>query len=320
MAVQQRIIGGGLLLAGIAVVLILIFLFSNRGMDPAEAYSRLKDEIYPAYVKADEAGDYVKLQDLAKEAKGIEADTAMAAVLKEANAAAAAGDREARGLLKLLEPTGQGGVDAFDQNLKGLFELDGGWYESRSHTALRLLKRCLLATLDSLRAGSGLEIPLPEADATAKHPVAAADAALFRAFALPPAEVQKALKTKGAGAKANSARLVWNQADATDDRARLSAALEKIPRIADAMERAAVALGKAEQDLKGREDARRQVQQYLKLASDQLAAALDAPARPPGEFPIAEIAAALMQEARILKATGTNAPDLGKALAQAFAP
>ncbi len=335
MAVQQRIIGGGLLLAGIAVVLILIFLFSNRGMDPAEAHRKLKDEIYPAYVKADEAGDYVKIRDIAKEAKEVEAGTAMAAVLKEVATAAATGDRDARGLLKLLQAVGPEGGNAFDQNVKGLFELDGGWYESRSHTALRLLKRSLDdavpalidarraaktlgTTLDALRLGSGLEIPLPAADASAKHPVVAADAAIFRAFALSPAEVRKALSAKGAGAKANSARLVWNQANSTDDRARLAAELAKVPRMAEAMERAAVALGKAEQDLKGRADAAKQAQQYLKSASDQVAAALDAAARPPGEFPIAEIAAALMQEAKVLKAVAVNAPDLGQALAQAF--
>jgi hypothetical protein len=337
MAVQQRIIGGGLLLAGIAVVLILIFLFSDRGMDPSEAYARLKDEIYPAYVRAEEAGDYLKMQSVAKDAKGIEEKTAMAAVLKEARADAARGDRSAQGLLKLIEPMGADGTDAFDQNVKGLYGLDGGWYESRSHTALRLLKRCLdeavpalidarraarslATTLDQLRLGSGLEIPLPEADASAKHPVVAADAALFRAFALPPAEVAKALATKGTGSKANSARLVWNQSDATDDRARLAEELSKVPRVADAIERAAVALGKAEQDLKGRDDAGKQAQQYLKQASDQLAAALDAPARPPGELPIAEIAAALMQEAKVLKACAGNAPGLGQALAKGFAP
>jgi hypothetical protein len=337
MAVQQRIIGGGLLLAGIAVVLILIFLFSDRGMDSSEAYAQLKDEVYPAYVKAEEAGDYLKIQGLAKDAKAIEEKTAMAAVLKEVRADAARGDRGAQGLLKLLEPVAPDGADAFDQNVKGLYGLDGGWYESRTHTSLRLLKRCLddatpalidarraakslATTIEQLRLGSGLEIQMPAANASAQHPVAAADALLFRAFALPPAEVLKALATKGAGAKANSARLVWNQKDATDDRARLAAELNKLPKVADAIERAAVALGKAEQDLRGRDDATKQVQQYLKVASDQLATALDEPARPKGEFPIAEIAAALMQEAKVLKACAPNAPDLGAALAKGFAP
>jgi hypothetical protein len=335
MPVQQRIIGGGLLLAGIAVVLILIFLFNTPGMDAAEAYGKLRNEIYPAYVKADQEGDYTKLRALAEEAKGIEKNTTMAAVLKEMRAAAAGGDRDAQGLLKLFEPGGTSG-SAFDQNRNDLYELDGGWYDSRSHTALRQLKRCLddavpaivearraakslQATLEQLRLGSGLEIPLPEADKIAKHPVAAADALQFRVFGLKPLDVTQALKTKGAGAKANSARLVWNQQDASDDRRRLADELAKLPRNADAMERAAVALGKAADDLEGREDARKQAQQYLKNASNQLAAALDAAARPEGDFKIPEIAEALMQEAKVLKPLAVNAPDLGKALAGGFA-
>lgn len=331
MAVQQRIIGGGLLLAGIAVVLILIFLPLSKEMPSTEAYQRLRNEIYPAYVKAEDAGDYVKLRSIAKEANELKGKTAMTAVLKEAEAAAATGDREARGLLKLLQG------DAFDRNANDLYELDGSWYDSRSHTALRLLKRSLdeavpalvdarraaqaLGTaIEQLRLGSGLEIPLPAKDAAAKHPVAAADAELFRGFALKPADIASALKAQGAGAKANTARLVWNQKEATADRARLAEEIAKLPRIADSIERAAVALGKADQDLKGRDDAGKQAMQYLKTASDKLAAALDAPARPAGEYPIGEIATALVQEARILKAVASNAPGLGQALSQPFAP
>jgi len=331
MAIQQRIIGGGLLLVGISVVLILIFLFSDRRMDPSEAYGKLKNDIYPAYLKADDAGDYVKLQALAKDAEALQKKTAMAAVLQEMRADAAKGDRDAKGLLKLLEPQ-----DAFARNIDSQFELDGGWYDSRSHAILRLLKKsldeaapglidarrtakALAATLEQLRLGSGLEIPLPDADASAKHPVAAADAQAFRAFALSPAQVKKALATKGAGAKANSARLVWNQKEATDDRARLADQLARLPKIADSIDRAAVALGKVKDDLKGREDATRQAQQYLKMASDQLQAAVDAPQKPESALSIPEVIDALKQEARTLKACAGNGADLGAALAQGFA-
>ncbi|HEX5137686.1 MAG TPA: hypothetical protein VFY93_11975 [Planctomycetota bacterium] len=331
MAVQQRIIGGGLLLVGITIALILIFLFHDRPMDPAEAYGKLKNEVYPAYLKAEDAGDYVKMQAVAEDAEALMGKTAMAAVLQEMRADAARGDREARGLLKLLEPQ-----DVFERNIAGQFGLDGGWYDSRSHATLRLLKKSLdeaapglidarraaktlAATFEQLRLGSGLEIPLPAADASAKDPVAAADAQDFRVFAVPPADVKKALATKGAGAKANSARLVWNQNDATDDRARLAEQLARLPRIADSIERAAVALGKVDKDLKGLADATKQAQQYLKTASDQLHAAVDGPARPESAFSIPGIIEALRQEARTLKACAGNGSDLGAALSQGFA-
>lgn len=339
MAVQQRIIGGGLLLAGIAVVLILLFLFTNKGKPWDEAYAEFKSDIYPRYLKADEAGKYLDIQAVAKDAKKLEKSTTMASVLKEVRSDAAKGNREAQGLLKLLEPIGPDGADAFDRNLKGLFDLDGGWYEERSHSRLRQLRQYLgealpalldarrdakaLATvLDQLRLGSGMDLTLPAADPSISNPVVAADALQFLAYGLPPAAITKALAAKGQAAKANSARLVWNQPDATGTRARLAEALGRIPALADTMERAAVALGKAEQDLKGLEDAKKQAAAYVKAATAQLATALEGPARQALEqkASIALIADALKQDAKILKGYAPNAPALGKALAGAFAP
>jgi hypothetical protein len=337
MALQQRIVGGGLLMAGIAVVLILIFLFSNKGMPFDEAYGELRNKIFPAYEKADEDGDYLKLQALAKEVSSIKSKAPMTAVLKEVRADAARGDRTAIGLQKLLEPRGTDGKDAFDKNLEGLYELDGGWYEARSHTALRLLKRCLddampaltetrrmgkalATTLDSLRTGSGLEIALPAVDAPTS-PVAAADARLFAAFGLRPDDIRTALTTKGAGSPANSARLVWNKPDASDDRKRLAEAMAKIPTLASTIERSAVALGKAQQDLQGKEDATKEAGTLIKAAGQQLATSLDGQARTAFEqgLGVPAIAETLMQEAKLLKRYATNAPDVGKALQGSFA-
>jgi len=339
MAVQQRIIGGGLLIAGIAVVLILIFLFHNKGVPWDEAYATFKKDIYPRYVKADKAEDYLEIERIAKEAKALEANTAMAAVMQECRAdAAKGGDAAAQGLLKLLEPVDTEGHDTFDQNVKGLFGLGDGWYDRNAHRVLRQLEgflgdglpglldvrrtgKALGEVLDSLRLGSGLELPLPASDPSISAPVAVADGAVFRAFGIRPEDIAKALKAQGEGAKAKSARLVWNQSDATATRTRLAEGLAKVPTLAEQIDRAATALGKAERDLKGQPEATAAAARYVKAATSQLATVLEGPTRETFEAntSIGAIAEALRQEASILKAHAHNAPALGQALKGAFA-
>jgi hypothetical protein len=332
MAVQQRIIGGGLLLAGIAVVLILIFLFTNKGVPWDEAYGQFKTDIQPRYRKAEESGDYLEIQKIAEDAMKLEKSTAMPSVMLEVKADAAKGDAQAQALLKLIES------DAFKKNAQGLYALDGEWHDSRTHSVLRLLKRSLAdgttavldarraakgatAVLADLRLGSGLEIPLPAVGA-GSNPVAAADAGLFAVFALPAADARKALAAKGASAKANSTRLVWNQADATGTRARLAQDLSKVPTLADTIERAGVALGKSEQDVKGLDAAKPRASEYVRSAALQLASVLAGPEKEAFEkdATIGTIADALMQEAKLLKGVASNAPGLGQALAGSFAP
>ena len=332
MPVQQRIIGGGLLLAGIAVVLILIFLFTNKGVPWDEAYDQFRKDIYPRYMKAEEEGDYLGLQRIAEDALKIEKTTTMASVLQEIKAEAAKGNAQAQALQKLFES------DAFGKNAQGLYAIDGGWYESRPHSALRLLKRslgdALPALLDArrtaktattvladLRLGSGLELPLPPAPIPATD-VAGSDAALFAVFGLRAEDVTKALASKGESAKAKSARLVWNQADASGTRARLAQEMAKIPALAETIERAAVALGKSDQDLKDLDAAKKQGAAYVKTAAAQLAAGLEGAARGAyeAEATIASIAAALRQEAKTLKAHAAGVALLGQALTGGFTP
>ena len=332
MAVQQRIIGGGLLLAGIAVVLILIFVINTPGLSWEEAYQRFRDDLYPRYTKAEEAGDYLELRRIGEEAQKVEADTTMKSVVQEVKAEAAKGNADAQALQKLFES------NAFAKNAQGLYALDGEWYESRPHSALRLLKRSLgeampalldarrtaktaTTVLADLRLGSGLELPLPPA-APAADAVALADATLFAVFGLRAEDVTKALAAKGESAKAKSARLVWNQPDAAGTRARLAQEMAKIPALAEALERAAVALGKSEQDLRDIDAARKQGATYVKGAASQLAASLEGPARGTfeAEATVASVAQALMQDAKTLKAYASAAPALGQALAGSFAP
>lgn len=333
MAVQQRIIGGGLLLAGIAVVLILIFLFTNKGVPWDEAYDQFRKDIHPRYLKAEEAGDYLALRKIAEEALEIEKGTTMPSVMQEIKSEAAKGNAEAQALQKLFES------DAFAKNAQGLYALDGEWYESRTHSVLRLLKRSLSDATSSLldarrtaksaagviadlRLGSGLDLALPAAGAGGSNAVVAADAGLFAALGLPPAEVRKALAAKGGSAKANSARLVWNQADAAGTRARLAQELAGIPKLADTIERAAVALGKSEQDVKELDATKKRAAEYVKTGAAQIAAILDGPVRAAFEkdATIATVADALKQDAKLLKGFASNAPGLGQALAGNFAP
>jgi hypothetical protein len=331
MAVQQRIIGGGLLIAGIAVVLILIFLFSDQGISTDEAYQRLLKEIYPEYAKAGEAGEYLAQKRLAEEAKSVEADTAMAALKKKITAEAAAGNRDAQGLQKLLE------ADAFSKNLEGLYELDGRWYRDTDHDALRRLGQALAegvpaltdsrraakqvsTTLDQLRLGSGLPVEAPAAEAPA-HPVAAADAELFRAYGVRPAEVAKALATKGEGAKAKSARLVWNNADGVATRARLASEIEKLPGRAETIGRAAINLSVVAPKVAAANGAQAHVKEMLTRATSHLGAALEPAAREEfqAEATVASLTDQLRQEAKALDAHKTNANALAKALTGGFA-
>jgi hypothetical protein len=331
MAVQQRIIGGGLLLAGIAVVLILIFLFSEPGMSTDEAYDQLMKDIYPSYVKAGEAGEYQAQKKLAEEAKALAADTAMAALEKRIGADAAAGNRDARELQKLLEE------GAFDKNVQGLYQLDGRWYRDTDHDALRRLgsaleeavpavtearrtARQLATTLDQLRLGSGLPVEAP-APAAAAGPVATADALLFRAFGVPVADVRKALATKGEGAKAKSARLVWNRADAVATRARLAEELAQMPTLADRIGRAGINLKVAATKVGTASEVQAHLNEMLARAATHLGAALEPDARPAFHAAATANAVAdlLGQEAKILGGHATGGAELGKALAGNFA-
>ena len=337
MAVQQRIIGGGLLLAGIAVVLILIFLFTNKGMPWDEAYAKLRKEIYPRYLEAEKAGDYLKMSQLAEEVKDLEKKTTMASVVKEARADAVKGDPDAQGLIKLLDDR------AFEKNIEGLYTLDGGWFDDRTHAVLMLLNRSLekeavpallearrtakkvQEVLEQLRLGSGLDLPTPPAPTQGVNPLAVADAAVLSVLGLPPAEVAKALAAKGESAKAKSARLVWNQPDSAGTRGKLAESLAKIPQLAETIDRAATALGKSEQDVKGLppsgEGAKR-AQDFVKAAAGQIAAGLDPAVRQAFEkdASIARIVDTLRQDAKLLKGYAPNASGLGQALAQSFAP
>lgn len=342
MAVQQRIIGGGLLIAGIAVVLILIFLFIDRSMPYDEAYAKLRKDIYPRYVKAKQDDDYDVQRRIAEEAIEVEKATTMPSVLQEAKADAAKGEADAVELLKLLDKVdnGQGeSRDAFENNVAGLYSIDGRWYDLATHGALRRLQRSLdealpalvaarkgatavAAELENLRLGSGAGLEPPAADASIKNPVFLADATLLRVYGLPAGDVTKALAAKGQSPKATSARLVWNKPEATSARTKLAQDLRQIPRVAETIERAAVSLAQAEQDLKGRAEASKQASELLKQGARQLAAPLEGPARQAFEAAatITSVADALKQEAKLLKGYASNVPALGQALAGAFAP
>jgi len=339
MAVQQRIIGGGLLLVGISIVLILIFLFSDRGVPADEAYDRLMTRIYPAYAEAAAKDDYLAMRRIAEEVHALAADTPMVAVKKLVMSSAAGGNREALALQKLLEN------DAFEKNLQGLYDLDGRWLDDRTHAALSRLQRALdeglpalanlrkLAkstseTLDKLRLGSGLEVPLPDpgnaTQVAGANPVLKSDALLFRVFALPVEDVKKALATEGEGAKAKSARLVWNAADATDTRARLAKELAAVPAAAQAIERAAGSLGPAQEAVRSREDARPAAEDLMRRATANLLAGLDDATKQAFEAEAGRLATAreiadlLLKESRMLKEWAPLAPALGTALEAGF--
>jgi hypothetical protein len=67
MAVRDRVIGGGLLVIGVAIVLILIYLFKLGSMQPTEAYEKIRDDLYPAYEKAEAEREYGEMTAVSKE-------------------------------------------------------------------------------------------------------------------------------------------------------------------------------------------------------------------------------------------------------------
>lgn len=338
MPAEQRIIGGGLLMVGIVIVLVLIFLFTQGGMNAPDAHKEIVSKHWPAYMKARDQNGYLGMKQAAEEILRVLDDADRVAVVKLIKADATT-DREIRPLQRLLE---NGGLE---KNVEGLFEFERDWYVEKSHRALRQLAedvdgvkelkdirtaaREARTAIAELRLGSGLPLepgaarPVPK-DAIENNPVYANDAELFRVLGIEGKAVLKALQTKGDGAKARSARLRWNAKGNDGARERLAKAVQAIPSQAESLTRTATTIGHAAGNLAGDPDATRKGDTLLGKAVVLLGSGLDAEhaavfKERKEEFrSVGALAAVLKNEADMLKPYVTTAPGLGEALGNKF--
>ena len=286
MASEQRIIGAGMLLTGIAVVLILIYFFAFGGTSAQDAHEELVQKIYPAYKKAKAGGDYLAQRRQAEAALALLDDAGQTAVLTRIKADASSGDREALALQKLIED----GV--LERNTKDEFKFARGWYSSSEHRALsgleksveslktvrrvREIARETAGALGQIALGGGAVIELPEAKASDGFgPSTAADAESFRVFGVSTAAVEALLQSPVPPAgRARSARLRWNQS--RGDTA-LADEVASLPLKADELRAAAAQLQAYGQTLGGK--AKDAVDRLVKTGLAHAAAGLEGEAR-----------------------------------------
>ena len=249
MAAQERIIGGGFLFIGVAIVLVLLYFFTWGGTSSKEAYETILDEIFPTYLAAEKEGDYLKVKDAAQAILDKMEEGGAATVRKHIAAEATSGRRASQRLGKLLK------ARTFEKNAEGRYGYKGGWYGERTHRALgqlaeavdkrmrvlRSIRETAISArkaLEDARVGSRKPLPLPPAKGKAAddapivtpNPVYENDEELYRVFGLSAEVLQAALATADPGGRATSARLRWNGKIATSD---LGKDIAAIPERAD---------------------------------------------------------------------------------------
>ncbi len=230
MPAEQRIIGGGLLLVGIAVALILLFLFNWGGMSAPDAVKELETEIYPAYARAEGDRDYAGMRRLAERALAVIEKGGSVGVTKHLQGAATGGTREAKRLYEIVKD------GTLEKNAQGLYPFKGEWFKDGTHRHLDGLAeaidgrmkvlRLVRATaeeaaraLDDARIGSGKDLAIPEAKGVepeelpicSPNPVFDHDADLFRIFGVRAEALAEALTTPNPSGRATSSRLRWNR-------------------------------------------------------------------------------------------------------------
>jgi hypothetical protein len=338
MPAEQRIIGGGLLIIGVAVVLILIFFFSQGELTAREAHDKLMDETFPAWLTAEEDRDYLKQKRASEEALSILKEGGKNGVIKILQAATT--DKKSQRLLKLIQDGG------FEKNAEGMFEFDKGWYGETSHRALRKLRDAVEgvkllrevrdiahatdAALGLVRLGSGMAVPagavkpVPKDDVPVMepNPVYVHDVELYRAFGALAKDIQAALGSADPGAgKARSARLRWNKEIGASN---LGERVASIPEKAQALLDASTEIMRSTRDLGDDAGAKDALDVYLEAAVGLVGAGLQGDQKAVfdenrDKFKKgAAIAAILKRESEMLAAYRPTIRDLGTSLSGRF--
>ncbi len=242
MAAEQRIIGGGLLFVGIAVVLILVFTFWSSGIKPDEAYSQIKDGPWPAFLEAERDSEYLVMKRKAGEIVDLLDEAGRKTVLKiVAGDVATSSDA---GLRRLKEMTDRADLKKI---AGGQYPLGSAWFDAGTHrelsdleaavedlrqisTARRIARKARDAVLLAGVGSSGKvdlgSVAVPPRDA--ENPLYAHDAELFRVLGTNTDNLAAALGTPSRPAgKARTARLRWNNTVAPST---LAQDLEDLPK------------------------------------------------------------------------------------------
>jgi hypothetical protein len=340
MPAEQRIVGGGLLIVGIAIVLILLYIFTWGGTSPEQGLEELRGSVYPAWLRAEERGDYAEMKRRAQEALDVVAKHGRAAITKQLQGEATGGDRDSQRLYDLVAK------DGFERNAQGLYSFQDGWFRSASHQALsdlaeavdskaRALRRIREAARDAdkamaqAREGSGHPLAYPPAKEVPEelavvdpNPVYAADRELFRVFGITPEALAAALGVPNPGGKATSARILWNRDVVPGN---LDQRVERVPEEARALPEAATAIRSACEALARDPEAAAATGKLLRRAADLLAEDLAADAKAAFEEHRAAfqdpdaLARVLAHEAKMLEPYLATIRELGRTFEKEFA-
>jgi len=340
MAAQERIIGGGFLLFGVVIVLILLYIFAWSGMGSQEAHELISAEVFPAYLKAEQDGEYLEVKAHAKRILELIDAGGTTGVRKLIDRDGVGSRPEGRKLKNLLDD------GAFAKNAEGLYEFRNDWYGEATHRALTLLEDCVESRMKGLRAlrrvardarhaldearmGSKLPIVLPAAKALPEddvpivrpNPVYESDTELFRIFGLKAESLAAAIAVPNPGGKATSARLRWNKNIAPTN---LGTSIESVPEQARALDGVANQIQSCAATLEGDSAAAEAYARLLKQGANMLGAGLEEPHKSTfrenaGKF---ETAGALVQvlrkEARMLEPYLGTVRTLGGSFARQF--
>ncbi len=328
MAAEHRIIGGGLLIVGVLVVVALLLLFNRPGMAPEEAADEILKKVQPKFQAAEQAGEYLVMRNEAKRALEL-LDAAGPNLVLKVVQTLATGDPKAAVVQRLLE------AGAYAKAADDLFAFDDRWYAPAPHRALTLVKqaaegsalrnlrtiretaRDLAKALDDARKGSGQAIEPPSASAPSGRglpgpilELLAADAELYRSFALPVRALKAALGAADPGGEATSARGRWNRDLAASG---LPRGLRELDVLVRSLRDGSNALVQAKKALGEHPEARAAAALYLKRAGDSVASGLAADARAALHDADA-LARFLAAEADLLQPTLVNAKEFGEFL------
>jgi len=335
MAAEQRIIGGGFLIVGVAIVLVLLFYIAPwSSRDPQKAHDEILSTAYPAYLAAEQDWNYLAIKRQAGRILDELKTGGRAAVLRAFQGDSSTGNKRAQQLLDRVR------AHEFENNAQGRYRFDNGWYRAESHhallnlaaavekmKALRRIRDTAGAAREALadaRLGSGLALEYPpaklvpqdEVPIVSPNPVYQHDADLDRVFGLPSEDLRAALSTPDPGpGRARPARLRWNR-DVTSSS--LADDVDAVPEQAEGLRAVAVDIERSARSLASDPVAAKQLAGYLAKAAGILEADLEGEQRKAFEAHRAgfetgiAISTILRREAEMLAPYLTTIRDLAK--------
>ena len=225
---EQRIITAGFVTMALVVLGVLAY-FLIPGEDVDDALGEIQGNYFPAYLEAEERGQYADQQTAAEQILEMVKKGGRATIMTNLEALATDNDRTVQRLYRMLK-SGE-----FERVAAGEFPFEKGFYPAKVHrglTGMQQMVRGDVATLrrardlamkvkkaiEEARVGSGHPLPAPPPSSDVmksveleSNPILEADARLFAYLTINPELLIAALKTKNPGGKANSARLIWNR-------------------------------------------------------------------------------------------------------------